>query len=57
MKVYRVKITFVTTVEADNIEEAEDMGWDWAPVHLQDPMNRRIHPNMVEVKLTLSEGA
>ena len=54
MKVYRIKIVFVTTVEAENIEEAEDIGWNWSPIHLQDPENRRIPPNMVEAKLKLS---
>lgn len=51
MNVYEIKISFITTVEAENREEAEDIGWDWTPIHLQDPMNRRIHPDMVEVKL------
>lgn len=54
MKVYRIKIVFVTTVEAENREEAEDIGWDWTPIHLQDPGNRRIHPDMVQAKLKLS---
>jgi hypothetical protein len=31
---YAVEITFVIEVEADDPEDAEDMGWDWRP---EDP--------------------
>ena len=50
MSKYEIKIIFVIEVEAENVEQAEDIGWDWNPVHPEDSIHGIIFPDLVAAK-------
>ena len=47
MDEYTIRVTFYIDVEAENKDDAENIGYDWYPKHPQTKFG--VHPEIVDV--------